>query len=144
MSEALNPNKYLEKVEKINEEAQRAIIRLLKQQKEKKYVFMYPGDICFGDECYEKDGNDTEVIVFGIGLDDNNDICIAACVVGDGYKGYFPQEWVKVTELYKPNFCALYRFVANNIGKTVTKDEAKENANLVWFGIQVLDENGKD
>lgn len=145
MSEALNPNKFLEQVEKINEKARCATIRLLKQQKKKKYVFMFPMDMCVGDACYAKDGNDTEVNVFGVGLDDNNDICIAACAVGDGCcEDDFPQEWVKVTELCNPNFCAFYRFVANNIDKAITEAEAKENADLVWFGIQVLDENGND
>ena len=46
----------------------------------------------------------------------------------------FPQEWTKATELYEPNYCAFYRFVANNIEKAMTKEEADELADKYWKG----------
>ena len=72
------------------------------------------------DECEGDDGDGTEVSIFGIGLDDNDEICIAAVVdnIGYGHGPYdFPQEWTKATELYEPDYCAFHRFVADNIDK---------------------------
>lgn len=131
MSETLSPRKFLEQVEKINEEARRATIDLLDQQGDKKYVVLKD----WTDECDANDGNGTDLSIFGIGLDEDDELCIAATVDNIGYghsEEDFPQEWVKVTELYDPNYCAFYRFVADNIDKAVTFDEAKETAKDYW------------
>lgn len=114
-----------------NEEAYKEIISLLKQKGDKRYIAMSDWE----DECEGDDGDGTEVSIFGIGLDDEDEICVAAVVdnIGYGHGPYdFPQEWTKVTELYEPNYCAFYRFVANNIEKAMTKEEADEVTKEYW------------
>lgn len=131
MSETLSPRKFLDQVEKINEEARRATIDLLDQQGENKYVVLED----WTDECGANDGNGTDLSIFGIGLDEDDELCIAATVDNIGYghcEDDFPQEWVKVTELNNPNYCDFYRFVANNLDKAVTFEEAEETAKDFW------------
>lgn len=131
MSETLSPRKFLEQVEKINEEARRATEDLLDQQGDKKYVALED----WADECDGNNGNGTDLSIFGIGLDEDDELCIAATVDNIGYghsEDDFPQQWVKVTELCDPNYCAFYRFVAANIDKAVTFDEAKNIAKDYW------------
>ena len=115
------------------EDAYKEIISLLKQKGDKRYIAVPDWE----DECRGYDGDGTKVSIFGIGLDDDDEICIAAVVDNIGY-GHgpddFPQEWTKATELYEPNYCAFYRFVANNIEKAMTKDEADELADKYWKG----------
>ena len=115
------------------EDAYKEIISLLKQKGDKRYIAVPDWE----DECRGYDGDGTKVSIFGIGLDDDDEICIAAVVDNIGY-GHgpddFPQEWTKATELYEPNYCAFYRFVANNIEKAMTKDEADELADKYWNG----------
>lgn len=67
------------------------------------------------------------VSVFGVGLNEDNNLCIAATVDNQGYgcsKNDFEQDWVEVSELFRPCYALLYGFVANNIDKAVTKEEA--------------------
>ena len=115
------------------EDAYKEIISLLKQKGDKRYIAVPDWE----DECRGYDGDGTKLSIFGIGLDDDDEICIAAVVDNIGY-GHgpddFPQEWTKATELYEPNYCAFYRFVANNIEKAMTKDEADELADKYWKG----------
>ena len=115
------------------EDAYKEIISLLKQKGDKRYIAVPDWE----DECRGYDGDGTKVSIFGIGLYDDDEICIAAVVDNIGY-GHgpddFPQEWTKATELYEPNYCAFYRFVANNIEKAMTKDEADELADKYWNG----------
>ena len=122
------------------EDAYKEIISLLKQKGDKRYIVVPNWE----DECEGDDGNGTKVSIFGIGLDDDDEICIAAvdgkiCIpavddnIGNGLgPGDFPQEWTKATELYEPNYCVFYRFVANNIEKAMTKEEADELADKYW------------
>ena len=115
------------------EDAYKEIISLLKQKGDKRYIAVPDWE----DECRGYDGDGTKVSIFGIGLDDDDEICIAAVVdnIGNGHgPDDFPQEWTKATELYEPNYCAFYRFVANNIEKAMTKDEADELADKYWNG----------
>lgn len=139
MSETLSPRKFLDQVEKINEEARRATEDLLDQQGDKKYVAIED----WADECDGNNGNGTDLSIFGIGLDEDDELCIAATVDNIGYghsEDDFPQQWVKVTELCDPNFCDFYRFVANNIEKAVTKEKAERMAKKYWDGDESDDE----
>lgn len=87
------------------------------------------------DECEGDDGDGTEVSIFGIGLDDDDEICVAAVVDDIGYGNVpddFPREWTKVTELYEPDYRAFHRFVVDNIDKAMTKEEADEVTEEYW------------
>lgn len=115
-----------------NEEAYNEIVNLLKQNGDKRYIAM--GD--WADECEGNDGDGTDVSIFGIGLDDDDDICIAAVVddIGYGHSPYdFPQEWTKATELWKPNYCDFHRFVSKHIEQAMTKQEADKVAKYYWY-----------
>lgn len=114
-----------------NEEAYKEIVSLLKQKGDKRYIAMND----WADECEGNDGDGTDVSIFGIGLDDNGDICVAAVVDNIGY-GHgpddFPQEWTKATELWEPNYCDFHRFVSEHIDQAITKQEADEVAKYYW------------
>ena len=132
-AEKISPDAFLNEINAINDKAKDAVIDLLSKQGDKRYIAVPDWE----DECEGDDGDGTKVSIFGIGLDDDDEICIAAVVDNIGY-GHgpddFPQEWTKATELYEPNYCAFYRFVANNIEKAMTKDEADELADKYWNG----------
>ena len=129
----IKPDAFLNEMNAINDKAKDAVIDLLNKQGNKRYIAVLDWE----DECEGDDGDGTEVSIFGIGLDDDDEICIAAVVDNIGY-GHgpddFPQEWTKATELWNPNYCAFYRFVANNIDKAMTKEEADEVAKKYWNG----------
>ena len=114
-----------------NEEAYKDIVNLLKQKGDKRYIAVPDWE----DECEGDDGDGTEVSIFGIGLDDNDEICVAAMVDNIGY-GHgpddFPREWTKATELWEPDYCAFHRFVVDNIDKAMTKEETYEVAEYYW------------
>ena len=130
-AEKISPNTFLNEMNAINDKAKDAVIDLLNKQGNKRYIAVPD----WKDECEGDDGDGSELSIFGIGLDDDDEICIAAVVDNIGY-GHgpddFPQEWTKATELYEPNYCAFYRFVANNIGKAMTKEEADEVTKEYW------------
>lgn len=114
-----------------NEEAYKDIVNLLKQKGDKRYIAVSDWE----DECEGDDGDGTEVSIFGIGLDDDDEICVAAMVDNIGY-GHgpddFPREWTKATELCEPDYCAFHRFVVDNIDKAMTKEETYEVAEYYW------------
>ena len=114
-----------------NEEAYKDIVNLLKQKGDKRYIAVPDWE----DECEGDDGDGTEVSIFGIGLDDDDEICVAAMVDNIGY-GHgpddFPREWTKATELWEPDYCAFHRFVVDNIDKAMTKEETYEVAEYYW------------
>ena len=132
-AEKISPDAFLNEMNAINDKAKDAVIDLLSKQGDKRYIAVPD----WKDECEGDDGDGSELSIFGIGLDDDDEICIAAVVdnIGNGHGlDDFPQEWTKATELYKPNYCAFYRFVANNIEKAMTKEEADELAKKYWNG----------
>ena len=132
-AEKISPDAFLNEMNAINDKAKDAVVDLLNKQGNKCYIAVPDWE----DECEGDDGDGTKVSIFGIGLDDDDEICIAAVVDNIGY-GHgpddFPQEWTKATELWKPDYCAFYRFVANNIDKAMTKEEADELADKYWNG----------
>ena len=132
-AEKISPDTFLNEMNAINNKAKDAVVDLLNKQGDKRYIAVPDWE----DECEGDDGDGSELSIFGIGLDDDDEICIAAVVdnIGNGHgPDDFPQEWTKATELYEPNYCAFYRFVANNIEKAMTKEEADELADKYWNG----------
>lgn len=132
-AEKISPDAFLNEMNAINDKAKDAVIDLLNKQGDKRYIAVPDWE----DECEGDDGDGSELSIFGIGLDDDDEICIAAVVdnIGNGHgPDDFPQEWTKATELWKPDYCAFYRFVANNIDKAMTKEEADELAKKYWNG----------
>ena len=130
--EKISPDTFLNEMNAINDKTKDAVIDLLSKQGDKRYIAVPDWE----DECEGDDGDGTEVSIFGIGLDDDDEICVAAVVDNIGYYGNgpddFPQEWTKVTELYEPDYRAFHRFVVDNIDKAMTKEEADEVTKEYW------------
>ena len=132
-AEKISPDAFLNEMNAINDKAKDAVIDLLSKQGDKRYIAVPDWE----DECEGDDGDGTKVSIFGIGLDDDDEICIAAVVdnIGYGHGPYdFPQEWTKATELYEPDYCAFHRFVVDNIDEAMTKEEADEVTEEYWNG----------
>ena len=130
-AEKISPDAFLNEMNAINDKAKDAVIDLLSKQGDKRYIAVPDWE----DECEGDDGDGSELSIFGIGLDDDDEICIAAVVdnIGNGHgPDDFPQEWTKATELYEPDYCAFHRFVADNIDKAMTKEEADEVTEGYW------------
>lgn len=132
MTKELNPNQYSESVEKIYDEALNAATALLKEKGEKCYI-------AFSDweceiEAYYSYSSCT-VSIFGVGLNAEGKLCVAALVDNVGYghsSDEFPQSWVEATELKHDCFPDLYWFVTTNLDKTISRDEADEIAKEYW------------
>lgn len=132
MSEKLNPNQYIEAVKAIYDEALQAATDLLKEKEEKCFI-------AFSDwECETSayyDNGDCSVSIFGIGINEAGKLCVSAVVDNIGY-GHgpddFPQAWTEATELKSDCFPNLYCFVAENIDKTISKEEADEITKEYW------------
>lgn len=83
------------------------------------------------DEVSAKDGNDTPISIWAVGLNEQDHLCIKAFVDNVGY-GYseddFPEGWVDIND---PDLCFsetsypdLYRFIVDNLDKATSQEEA--------------------
>lgn len=131
MNTEINPEKYVEIVNKANEEALTAAIELLKNVEGNKYIAFED----FEDAFPATSTNEIPIGVFGVGLGEDGDICVNAMVENQGY-GFaeedFPQDWVSISELKADCYPYLYQFVAKNIDRTISKEEADSVAQFYW------------
>ena len=134
-TEKLSPHIFIDEMDAINTKAQNAAIDLLNQQGNNRYIVVMDWEDYYTEYYTYKAA--ISVSVFGVGLNEDNNLCIAATVDNQGYgcsEECFAQDWVEVSELDRPCYALLYRFVANNIDKAVTKDEADRLAKKYWNG----------
>lgn len=132
MSENLTPNHYNEAVKAIYDEALQAATDLLKEKGEKCFIAFSDWE-CESTAYY--DNGDCTVSIFGIGLNTEGKLCVAAVVDNIGYghgSDDFPQAWTEATELKSDCYPKLYWFVAKNIENTITKAEADQIAEEYW------------
>lgn len=133
MSKDLNPNQYQEAVKGIYSEALQAATNLLKEKNDKCYIAFSDWE-CETDAYY--DNSDCTVSIFGVGLNENGNLCVAAVVNNIGY-GHgpddFPQSWTEASELKPDCYPDIYWFVAMNIDKCITKEEADKVAKGYWY-----------
>lgn len=134
-SEELNSKKYLEQVENIYKNARNAIVELLKQNGEKQYVIIEKEENS-DDKCVETTDGVGCANIFGVGLNAEDHLVVAADCVGM-YDGDIPRKWIDPEEWFTTNYADLYRFVAENITKNHTDDEATEIAKE-WWGEEVV------
>lgn len=123
--EKISPDTFWDEINAINNKAKDAAIDLLNKQGDNRYIVVMDWEDYYTE--YYTDQAAISVSVFGVGLNEDNNLCIAATVDNQGYgcsKNDFEQDWVEVSELFRPCYALLYGFVANNIDKAVTKDEA--------------------
>ena len=134
-AEKISPDTFLNEMNAINNKAKDAAIDLLSKQGDKRYIVVMDWEDSYTEYYTYKAA--ISVSVFGVGLNEDNSLCIAATVDNQGYgcsEECFAQDWVEVSELDRPCYALLYRFVANNIDKAVTKDEADRLAKKYWNG----------
>lgn len=123
--EKISPDTFWDEIKAINNKAKEAAIGLLNKQGDNRYIVVMDWEDYYTE--YYTNQAAISVSVFGVGLNEDNNLCIAATVDNQGYgcsKNDFEQDWVEVSELFRPCYALLYGFVANNIDKAVTKDEA--------------------
>ena len=133
--EKISPDTFWDEINAINNKAKDAAIDLLNKQGDNRYIVVMDWEDYYTE--YYTNQAAISVSVFGVGLNEDNNLCIAATVDNQGYgcsKYDFEQDWVEVSELFRPCYAVLYRFVANNIDKAVTKEEADELADKYWNG----------
>ncbi len=134
-SDELSSRVFMDEMETINTKAQNAAIDLLGKQGDNRYIIVMDWEDSFTEYYTYKAA--ISISVFGVGLNDDNNLCIAATVDNQGYgcsEECFAQDWVETSELDIPNYAHLYRFVADNIDKAMTKEEADRLAKKYWNG----------
>lgn len=73
--------------------------------------------------------------VFGLGLNEDNNLIVAAVVNDTGYGRSdkdFPKEWTEAQKKLRDSYPGLYYFVASNLEHTISKEEADKNAASIW------------
>ena len=133
--EKISPDTFWDEIKAINNKAKEAAIGLLNKQGDNRYIVVMDWEDYYTE--YYTSQSAISVSVFGVGLNEDNNLCIAATVDNQGYgcsKNDFEQDWVEVSELNRPCYALLYGFVAKNIDKAVTKEEADDLADKYWNG----------
>ena len=133
--EKISPDTFLNEMNAINDKAKDAAIDLLSKQGDKRYIVVMDWEGSY-TEYYTHEAA-ISVSVFGVGLNEDNNLCIAATVDNIGYgcsEESFAQDWVETSELDIPNYAILYSFIADNIDKATTKKEADRLAKKYWNG----------
>lgn len=116
MNMELQPDKYIDPLNQVYDEARDATIELLKSRGEK--CFVADEDIA---GARSKDNVDISVSAIGLNEAGNGII-----VRGHdwNYWGDFPNEWVSTDELYPECYPKLYKAVADLIDNSMTKEQA--------------------
>ena len=123
--EKIESKKFINQVDEIYQKALEETIELLKKCSTGKYIAIPDWE----DEVNTITSNDVPINIWGVGLNDQNHICIKAFVDNVGY-GYaeddFPEDWVDITEdeIRKWSYPHLYRFVSDNIDSATSKEDA--------------------
>lgn len=134
-AEKLSPRIFIDEMDAINTKAQKAAIDLLSQQGDNRYIVVMDREDEYVE--YYTDDKAISLSVFGVGLNEDNNLCIVATVDNQGYgcsEDDFEQDWVETSDLDIPNYANLYRFVADNIDKATTKKEADRLTKKYWDG----------
>lgn len=123
--EKIESKKFINQVDEIYQKALEETVELLKKCSTGKYIAIPDWE----DEVNTITSNDVPINIWGVGLNDQNHICIKAFVDNVGY-GYaeddFPEDWVDITEdeIRNWSYPYLYRFVSDNIDSATSKEDA--------------------
>ena len=126
----MESSKFINQVNEIYAQALEEAIALLKNSENGRYIAIPNWE----DEVSAISWNDVPISIWGVGLNDDNHICVRASVNNVGY-GYteddFPQEWTDITveKINTSSYPELYRFVADIIDKAMSKEDAD---NVEW------------
>lgn len=128
MNRNLNPRLFMDEVVDLYEHARKEIITLLKAQGDRCYIVRRSvplvGATVYCPEPYP-------IIIWGVGLDADNELCIRAYVDEERSKGLpddFPEGWIKVNayniDIDAEMYPRLYYFVVKHLDKCKTREEA--------------------
>ena len=121
----IDSKKFINQVDEINQEALNEAASLLKNNPNGSWIAVPEWE----DEVDTRDWSDVPIAIWAVGLNGDGHICIKACVmnIGYGYSGdEFSNDWEDITEhkIEAYSYPELYRFVAENLDKATTKEEA--------------------
>lgn len=100
-------------------------IALLKNNENGRYIAIADWE----DEVSAVSYDDVPISIWGVGVNDEDHICVKAFVDNVGYghtEDDFPQDWTDITveKINASCYPELYRFVADNIYKAMSKEDA--------------------
>ena len=125
MEDKFDSQKYTKQAEKLYQKALEATIELLKNNPNGRYIVIPNWD----DEVDTTSLDDVFISIYGVGLNDENHICVKAKVDKIGY-GFveedFPNDWADITVngIHPSSYPDIYRFVVDNIDAATDKATA--------------------
>lgn len=130
MEQHIDSSKFINQVTELYAAALDETIALLKSSEKGHYIAIPNWE----DEVAAISWDDVPISIWGVGLNDEDHICVKAFVADVGYghsEEDFPQEWTDITieKINASSFPELYRFVADNIDKAMSKEDAD---NIEW------------
>lgn len=127
MERNIDSNKYVKQVNELCEQALAETIDLLKNSEKGRYIALANWE----DEVSAVSWNDVPISIWGVGVNDEDHICVKAFVDNVGYghsEDDFPQDWTDITveKINASSYPELYRFVADNIDQAMSKEDADD------------------
>ena len=130
MEQNIDSSKFVNQVTELYAQALEEAIALLKNCENGRYIAIPNWE----DEVAATSWNDVPISIWGVGLNDEDHICVKAFVDNVGYghtEDDFPQDWTDITveKINSSSYPELYRFVSDNIDKAMSKEDAD---NVEW------------
>lgn len=127
MERNIDSNKYVKQVNELCEQALAETIDLLKNSEKGRYIALANWE----DEVSAVSYDDVPISIWGVGVNDEDHICVKAFVDNVGYghsEDDFPQDWTDITveKINASSYPELYRFVADNIDQAMSKEDADD------------------
>ena len=127
MERNIDSNKYVKQVNELYEQALAETIELLKNNEKGRYIAIANWE----DEVSAISYDDVPISIWGVGVNDEDHICVKAFVDNVGYghsEDDFPQDWTDITveKINASSYPELYRFVADNIDQAMSKEDADD------------------
>lgn len=127
MERNIDSNKYVKQLNELCEKALAETIDLLKNSENGRYIALANWE----DEVSAVSYDDVPISIWGVGVNDEDHICVKAFVDNVGYghsEDDFPQDWTDITveKINASCYPDLYRFVADNIDQAMSKEDADD------------------
>lgn len=127
MERNIDSNKYVKQLNELCEQALAETIDLLKNSEKGRYIALANWE----DEVSAVSWNDVPISIWGVGVNNEDHICVKAFVDNVGYghsEDDFPQDWTDITveKINASSYPELYRFVADNIDQAMSKEDADD------------------
>lgn len=125
MEQNIDSSKFINQVAELYAQALAEAIALLKNNENGRYIAIADWE----DEVSAVSYDDVPISIWGVGVNDEDHICVKAFVDNVGYghsEDDFPQDWTDITveKINASCYPELYRFVADNIDKAMSKEDA--------------------